>query len=327
MKHRVLRIVGKTAAIIGAVLLSLIILLFGAMTVVCLGPSTQARDLFVNTVMETSAAKFLAYIYFTPEEIAAIKARNNAIELDDVTKPVEGFESSDTDEQAPAIEIVDILGNTFKGKLMIVRDPSRVSVGTPPNLGPEYQGWTLDRLVKDNGAVAGINAGGFEDKNGFGNGGTPIGIVIRDGKLVFGSSSYTGTVIGFDTEHRLIVGRMSGAQALERNIRDAVTFGPALVMNGEAVPISGSGGGLNPRTCIGQRADGAVLLLTIDGRQSHSLGASYKDCARVMLEHGAINAANLDGGSSTLMIYNGEHVNKCATLYGSRDMPTSFIVR
>lgn len=325
--HRVLQIIGRGAAILGAVLLALVIVLFSAMTVVCLGPSTQARDLFVNTVMETSAAKFLAYIYFSPEEIEAIKARNNAIEIDDVTKPIEKFESSDSTEETPEIEIVDILGDTFKGKLMIVRDPSRVSVGTPTNLGPEYQGWTLDKLVERNGAIAGINAGGFVDENGFGNGGTPVGIVIRDGELVFGSPTYTGTVIGFDTEHRLIVGRMSAAKALERNIRDAVTFGPALVMNGEAVPISGSGGGLNPRTCIGQRADGAVLLLTIDGRQSHSLGASYKDCARVMLEHGAINAANLDGGSSTLMIYNGEHVNKCATLYGSRDMPTSFIVR
>ena len=93
------------------------------------------------------------------------------------------------------------------------------------------------------------------------------------------------------------------------------------------MPVAGTGGGLNPRTAIGQRADGAVLLLVIDGRQSHSLGATYKDCQQVMLDYGAVNAANLDGGSSTLMIYEGEHVNMCATLYGSRDMPTSFLVK
>ena len=98
-------------------------------------------------------------------------------------------------------------------------------------------------------------------------------------------------------------------------------------IDGAVAPVAGTGGGLNPRTAIGQRADGAVLLLVIDGRQSHSLGASYKDCQDVMLQYGAVNAANLDGGSSTLMIYENEPVNYCASLYGSREIPTSFLVR
>ena len=91
--------------------------------------------------------------------------------------------------------------------------------------------------------------------------------------------------------------------------------------------VSGTSGGINPRTVIGQRADGAVLLLVIDGRQAHSLGATYKDCINVMLEHGAVNAGNLDGGSSTVLFYNGEIVNNCAALTGSRWIPTAFIVK
>ncbi len=320
------RMVGRVFAVIGLYLGSAIALLLGAITVVCLGPSVQARDLFVNTVMETSAAKFLAYMYFSEEEIAAIRAKNGVVDTGAVTAPDTSFVPPVEETPADAIEIEDVTGATFKGKMMIVHDPSRVTVGTLPAYDGR-PGKTLDALVKDNGAIAGINAGGFEDEGGMGNGGTPLGIVIHEGRLLYGSPGTTSTVIGFDTSNRLIVGKMSAQQALDRHIRDAVSFGPLYVVNGEAVPVAGTGGGLNPRTAIGQRADGAVLLLVIDGRQSHSLGATYKDCQQVMLDYGAVNAANLDGGSSTLMIYEGEHVNMCATLYGSRDMPTSFLVK
>ena len=120
---------------------------------------------------------------------------------------------------------------------------------------------------------------------------------------------------------------MTGKQALEEGIRDAVSFGPTLIVNGEALSGIGTGGGLNPRTAIGQRADGTVLLLVIEGRQATSLGASYTDLIRVMLEHGAVNAANLDGGSSSVMYYEGSLVNSNASVIGLRKMPTAFLVR
>jgi exopolysaccharide biosynthesis protein len=107
---------------------------------------------------------------------------------------------------------------------------------------------------------------------------------------------------------------------------DAISFGPALIINGESVPILGSGGGLNPRTAIGQRADGAILLLVIDGRQPHSIGATLRDVADVMADFGAVNAANLDGGSSTLMVYNGEILNSTSLLTGPRRIPTAIVV-
>lgn len=97
------------------------------------------------------------------------------------------------------------------------------------------------------------------------------------------------------------------------------------MVQGRGVGLGGHAG-LNPRTVIGQRADGAVLLLVIDGRQPQSLGATYQDCIQVMQEWGAVNAANLDGGSSTQMIYQGETVNVSASLYGPRNIPTAFVV-
>ena len=323
-KRRVGRIIGRCAAVVGVVLLCVVIAFFGATAVVCFGPSDQARGLFVNTVMETSAAKFLAQMYLSDEQIAEIRKQHAVIEVDmetddTVLPPVQA------DPETPSLVIEDVVGTTFKGKMMIVQDPGRLFVGTLPKYDGTA-GFTLDDMVKKHSAVAGINAGGFEDKKGLGNGGTPIGYIIHDGKLVFGSGGTTGTVAGFDAHGKLIVGNMSAARALEKGVTEGVTFGPVLVANGEPAPVAGSGGGLNPRTAIGQRKDGAVLLLVIDGRQSHSIGATYKDCRDVMLDYGAVNAANLDGGSSTLMIHDGKHVNFCAGLYGSRLLPSAFLV-
>ena len=136
----------------------------------------------------------------------------------------------------------------------------------------------------------------------------------------------TVIIIGFNQDNVLVVGTMTGEQAVNMGIRDAVSFGPILVVNKEATKAS-QGGGLNPRTAIGQREDGAVLLLVIDGRQSSSLGASYSDITQVMLDFGAVNAANLDGGSSSVMYYEGELLNSCSSLYGPREMPTCFVVK
>lgn len=318
-------VIRRILAVLGVTLAAVIVAFFAAVTVICKGPSTQARGLFVSTVMETSAAKFLAKLYFSEAEIDAIQQQNAVIEVDLVTDDT-AIAPEEPEDSQPEIAVEDVSGGTFKGKMMIVRDPKRLYVGASGPYNGEA-GKKLEDLVQSHGAVAGINAGGFEDEKGMGNGGTPIGIVISGGQLVFGSRSATTSVIGFDGNGKLIVGRMTAAAALEKGVQEAVSFGPVLIANGQPAPVAGTGGGLNPRTAIGQRADGSVLLLVIDGRQSHSLGASYKDCQTVMLRYGAVNAANLDGGSSTLMIYEGKTVNYCASLYGSREIPTSFLVR
>jgi len=120
---------------------------------------------------------------------------------------------------------------------------------------------------------------------------------------------------------------MTGAEAKERNLQWACSFGPALIINGEASTDSRiTSSGVNPRTAIGQRADGAVLLLVVDGRQVTSLGATLEDLVTIMMEHGAVNAANLDGGSSSQMIYNDETLNINASVIGLRPLPTTFLV-
>lgn len=320
----VLRYIGRFFSVIGITVAVIIALLLGAIYVLCKGPSPTARDAFVTTMQETSALKFLPNIFLSDDEVATILKGNIVVETEDTTDTSVEFE--DKEEPTEPIELIDIAGASYSGKLLIVHDPSRVKVACLPSFSEEVDGRTTEGFAKRTGAVAAINGGGFVDTNGFGTGGMPTGIVIKDGKLVCGSEKTVSSVIAFDKNDHLVVGQMSGATALEKGIRDAVSFGPALIINGVPAEVSGTSGGVNPRTVLGQRADGAVLMLVIDGRQAHSLGATYKDCIDVMLQYGAINAGNLDGGSSTTMVYNGEVVNSCAALHGARYIPTAFVV-
>lgn len=326
------QIVSRFFICVGIILIWLIVFLLGAIHIAFDGPSPAARGLLVTTLMETSAAKFIVRARFSEREINEILEQNTVMANDtaaviDTDMVVIQNESTD-DFDINAITIEDISGPTYKGKMMIINDPSRLYVASPSAFGLESGGMRVEELVKRDNATAGVNGGAFADENGLGDGAIPLGIVIQNGILTNGTPDSYSMVIGFDKDNRLIAGSMSGAQAMERNIRDAVSFPtPALITNGQPASAIGTGGGLNPRTAIGQRADGSVLLLVIDGRQAHSIGATYKDIIDVMLQYGAINAANLDGGSSTLMVYQNEVQNVCASLYGSRKLPTAFLVR
>ena len=332
---RGLKGVGKAFLLILLALLLAVLFLLGACYVVFRGPSPAARDLLLVSAMETSAAKFIPRLFFSQEEIDEIIQKNSVLPTYEVTETPSSSVSPEGEEEEmestpvdlSAVALVEVSGTTYKGKMLIVQDPSRVYVATPEAFHLSTGGMRVEEMCRRDGALAGINGGGFMDENGVGDGGSPIGLVISGGVMMNGYPSLVSEVIGFDRDNRLVVGNMSAQEALDRGIRDAVNFGPILVVNGEPAQVSGSGGGLNPRTAIGQREDGAVLLLVIDGRQSHSLGASYKDLIEIMLEFGAVNAANLDGGSSSLMVYEDEIITTCASLYGSRKIPTAFLVR
>ena len=192
-------------------------------------------------------------------------------------------------------------------------------------------GLLLTEMVKKYDGLAGINAGGFLDENGSGNGGIPEGVVIYDGELLWGNTGTPYHMIGLDKDGILHVGSMSVETALEQGIRYAVSFitydglASSLIINGE-VQYQNLGSGVNPRTAIGQREDGAILLLVLDGRSIQTLGATMDDVVNILLEYGAVNAANLDGGSSSVMVYGDEIINHCASVTGPRRIPTGFIV-
>ena len=306
----------------------LLIALFGALTMVSYGPSPTARNLFVVSAMETSALKILPRLYFSQEEIEAMLSSNAVADLEGTSDSNLVHFTPEEGAQRQEILVEEIKGSTFKGKMMIIMDPSRLFVGVSHDRFVRgLRGKKVMDIIDQSGGIGGVNAGGFVDEGGKGDGSVPMGIVISEGEMKWGSPGGVYEIIGFDREDKLVIGKMSGKEALDRGVRDAVSFGPMLVLNGEALEVKGFGSGLNPRTAIGQREDGAVLLLVADGRQPDSLGATMGDVIDLMIQYGAVNAANLDGGSSTVMYYEGELINVCCSLYGPRDMPTAIVVR
>ena len=336
---------GKLLLFLVETALLLVIALYGVMFVLAKGPSPTARDLFVMSVRETSAVGWLANIYFTDEEIAKIE---NRVEVEDyietdtsliqIPKETEAPEGETTpedqgpkaddwglvDEDGDGIIVEEVKGEGYSGYMMVVLDPSRVIVGSVPG-SYGARGYTVEQMVQQFDAVAGTNAGGFYDPDGTGNGSIPDTMVVFEGKVYYAGSGTRKGFVGMDSNHILHVAhKITEAEIKEKDIQYGVCFGPVLIANGEPCDINISG--VNPRTAIGQRSDGAILMLVIDGRQVISMGATMQDLVDIMMDYGAVNACNLDGGSSTLMWYDGGYVNNCASVIGIRPVPTAILV-
>lgn len=229
-------------------------------------------------------------------------------------------------DPSSGITIEDIKGPNFKGKVMLIKDPKRVQVAVTKEIG--VAGERVSDFVKDTGAVAAINAGGFYDPNGKGNGAFPDGLTVHNGQIVHNNvGNKTVNIVAIDKDGKLIIGDMSADQIEQKHIKEAVSFYPNLVENGKPV-VSGDGGwGIAPRTGIGQTADGTIILLVIDGRQpTWSIGATLRDMMNIFIDYHAVNAVNLDGGSSSELVYNGKVMNKLWNVFGERYIPTAFVV-
>ena len=218
----------------------------------------------------------------------------------------------------------DSLGMEYAGKVALCKQPENIIVGTCRGLY-EY-GSYVSEMVSDYNAILGINASGFDDYEGNGTGGLPYGFLKSEGKTLQPAVGDTWKIIGFDEDDHLQIGAFSDTS----NLRDAVEFHPALIINGENL-VAGSG--LNdqqPRTAIGQAQDGTVIMLVIDGRQLHSFGISIERCGEIMERYGAYQASMLDGGSSSVMVYNGREITSPTTLSQNpegRYLPDAFLVR
>ncbi len=298
-----------------------------AVLIVLKGPSPTFSDMMVSTMWESRRGKAVIRLLFSQEEIQTILSKNQVHSFDAKVDAKDNTSFDIPENEKDELEVVDVQGATFKGKMMIIRDPSRIQLGVNVEMPDPSSSYSVADYVAAANAIGGINGGGFDDPGGRGDGSIPQGIVIKDGKLVAGTLDTFGTVGGFNAENHLICGDMSGQQALNWGLQNAVTFGPVLLYDGHALPINGNGGGINPRSVIAQTSDGTVLLLAIDGRQPNSLGATFADCQNLLLQYGAVAAFNLDGGSSTVMVYKGEIINSVVSMNGDRSVPTAWLVK
>lgn len=210
---------------------------------------------------------------------------------------------------------------SYKGRMLIVLDPARVVLGIDTE-NPGQAALTLEEYAAQYDAVAAIS-GGKAENNQMQQAATAF---VSAGTLFNAEKSIEGFV-GLDTDNVLQVGFTDVSELAERHIRDGIACGPVLVENGEITDDTSLESGVNPRTAIGQREDGAILLLSVDGRVVESLGATYRDLAEEMLSFGAVTACALVSGSTSQLWVDGEYVSTPTSSNGEpRPVPTAFVV-
>ena len=307
------------------------------------GPYSGFREWYITTAMTTMHHQYLATYLFSQETINDVLDRNKMVEIDAITDPslltttsagASYVELNEYEEELlkvnpdhPEYNIIKIEGKGYTGYATAIFDVSKFHVLATKKL--KKSGQYVTTMANDNNAVLAFNGGFFVDLKEDRTGGTPLGLTIVNGQKIT-DSAYDGEggVIGFDKNNNLILGKMTSKEAEEREIRDCVTSGPFLLINGQASKIEGNGGwGTAPRTAIGQRRDGVVVMLVIDGRRVGKPGASMETLIELMQRYGAYNAAALDGGTSSVIVENGKLLNDpidCDGKHKTRPVATGF---
>lgn len=312
------------------------------------GPSESARNVLTMSLLEASATKWVPGLFLGSETVDQIQNGGSDLFVDPGSNDVQIEINTDSSlitnsdewkDHPDGIRIERVSGDTYNAYVMIIRDPSKVYMATSSDkFSKDIPGTRITDQIETEGAIAAINAGAFFD-NGTASstvGSVPEGLVIAGGKVMWNSGAAPEEgFAGFDQNNVLVVAHsMTANRATELGIRDGCCFGPVLIMNGNINDeVYNSNSGYNPRTAIGQRQDGAVIFLCIDGRQTGSLGGTYADIINIMVEFDAVNACNLDGGSSTVMLYRDHNTGKVDMINNysllqeqPRRMPTFFMV-
>ena len=331
------------------IIISVFLVLGSGLAFLLYGPYPNFREWLITTAMTTMKHQYLATTFYDQKTIDEVM-KNNYVQ--------ESGESTDTDQVKfvdyskmkvlyknkyekeiltkdkgnDLYKVININENKMRGYLVAVYDPSKVKVATAEAMGTK--GEMLVSIAKRTGAAVAMNASGFIDPNYNSNGGRPYGMVIQNGKIVSNleSANVGGGLIGFTKDNKLMLGKMTADQAVQKGVRDGIEFGPYLIVNGNPSFIKGNGGwGTAPRSAIGQRQDGIVLFLVMDGRDySHGIdGVGMVELTELLMRYGAYNASNLDGGTSSGLVVNGELINKPVSGTGkseTRPIPDAWIV-
>ncbi len=338
-KNKYTTVIGRFCLVFFTVVFFVVFTLFAVLQTIATGPSETVRDLLVLSAMQASATKWVPGLFLDDAVVDEIVSKSedvkvDVIPMDSLVKPTPTPDTDDsvdtdntpstdgeaTDESTPpptvdewadaidGMKYETYTGTTYKAYILLVKDPSRLMVGTSSDYKSGKKGMRIFDIAEKYGAIAAINAGEFSDTNGQGTGDNPIGLTYSQGECVWDDGAWR-TFIGFDKNNNLIAkNKMTREEADLLGIRDAVSFqtGNVLISNdGVSVSLHYAEGntGTAQRTAIGQRADGTVILIVTDGRTASSLGATRNDIIDLMLSYGAVTAGMLDGGSSAMMYY------------------------
>lgn len=297
------------------------------------GPYDKARVFWITTALETGNHKYLANIFYSKKTIKKVMSENYIIETDDETdaKSVKIGEIEEVNSYTSIYErqilehdedalykLIEFKYGEFDCYLVAIYDPKRVSVAYNKKL---YQGKILSEMAEENKAIVAINGGGYSWSTGY-----PYGLIVKDGEIVYAQSKGKYPLAAINEDGVLMVTSLSASEIKEKKIKHALSFTPALIVNGNPIKIYGTGGsGLNPRTVIAQRQDGIILFLVVNGYgQKLSFkgrgGVYLNDLLVILQRYKAYNAINMDGGSSTTLVIDGKLINSpCEPLKNGQD--------
>lgn len=310
-------------------------LIFGIITTPLMlfyGPFENARSIFVGTAMGSMHYQWLATTFLSDEKINEILGTDQGNQNEENDNSLITF-SSNSSSNKVTCQILDDNDN-FIGHVITISTPTRVHVGYTSKIDKEKkEGETTSQIAENNNAVAAVNGGAFTDEADFqqwtANGGTPVGVVISNGKIIYNDLDNTAKVgmVCLTSEGRLIAGHYTVPELEEMGVTEAVTYETQqLVVNGKMTETYSEGSA--PRTLIGQKKDGSILLVVLDSRNEGSrVAATIKEAQEVMYKLDCVTAATLDGGKSATMYYKGDVVNNPSYAYGERSIPTAIIVK
>lgn len=284
------------------------------------GPFLKIRSTLITTAMTTMTHQYYARWFFTEEYINKVLANNYIIEIGEDSNPDlinmdsyikttfkdkyerDLFEGVTEDT---IYKKIYVKGTGYDGYIIAVYKPDHVKVAYSKDLGTAGQ--RLDDMAKDSKALVAMNGGGFYDPTWTGNGAFAHGTIIHNGKAIwdFDDASVGGGFIGLNKENKLVLGKMTKEYALKIGLQEAMEFGPFLIVNSRSSFISGDGGwGIAPRSAIAQRADGIILFAVINGRNPKAgvIGIDLVQLTHLLDKYGAVNAACLDGGTSSALV-------------------------
>ena len=286
------------------------------------GPIDKLRVFWITTAMETGSHRYFANIFYSDDTVKEVMNENYLVEIDEdtnadsisvgmkeeITSFTSPYEKEILDHDPDALyKLIEFKYKDFDCHMIAIYDPKRVEIGYQKKIN---QGKVLSDIIKDHNAILGINGGGYSWSNGY-----PSGIVVHNGEIVYSSGNQSFATAAINEDGVLIVGRISTSDVKKKKIKEAVSFGPTLIVNGKSASFKGNGGsGLNPRTALAQRKDGIILFLVVNGYGNKLSwkgrgGVYLTDLITILERYNAYNAINMDGGSSTTMVIGNKLIN------------------
>ena len=268
---------------------------------------TTGKRGFYELFPELEESAVRAWAPISGEELEKLYVNHSGLDevgLDLYTRQGDQVLAIDAKNGILAVRIREEL---FRGVLILAKYPDRLSCAAAENWGIE--GRTAGQIAAAHGALVAMTASGFRDSEKEGTaqtgaamcGGVPYGEHLKPGYKR----------IELRSDNRLYV--VDAPDGFHPDCTDASEWSPALIVDGQTVVTKEDHyNARNPRCCLGQTADGTVLMLCIEGRYLDSLGATAPECAEVLARYGAYQAMNLDGGTSAILWYDGRYITRCS---------------